>query len=85
MIPWLLVLGLLARPSAPPPRPCTPLVRGARVVACAPATPSFPTDGARLDSPQGGVLTSRPSRPAPSRESEEEEHEAPHGSGASSR
>lgn len=38
-------------------RPCTPVVRGARIVAC--ATPGGP----RLDSPRGRVLTSRAPRP----------------------
>jgi len=71
-------------------RPCTPVVRGARIVAC--ATPGGP----RLDSPREGVLSSCPPRPArdasipsppPSREPREhgEEFEARGGSGASSR
>lgn len=38
-------------------RPCTPLIRGVRILAC--ARPSRP----RLDSGPGGVLTSRPPRP----------------------
>lgn len=86
---FLVVLGAGDAPSG---RPCTPLVRGARVLACGEILPS----GARLDSPREGVLSSCPPRPArdasipsppPSREPREhgEEFEARGGSGASSR
>lgn len=94
MLPLLLALLVVLGPEAAPAvRPCTPLLRGARVVACHGALPA----GARLDSPQGGVLTSRPPRPArdasalsppPSREPREhgdEAYEAHVRSGASSR
>lgn len=65
-------LVALAPRGAPPPAPCTPLVRGARVVAahCPPihSAPST-SEAARLDSPPGGVLTSRAPRPPRARTS----------------
>jgi hypothetical protein len=58
MIGLLLSLALTAAGPRPNPgvRPCTPLNRGVRVVACAPGP-------RRLDSPPSRVLTSGAPRP----------------------
>lgn len=64
-----LVLVLVLGPGAPsrPSHPCTPLVRGARVIASAPAPRRPPIACGvprRLDNPGGSVLSSRPSASA---------------------
>lgn len=59
----MIVAVLTLLPPARPVtiRPCTPMIRGARVLAC---QDPLRESGARLDSPRGAVLTSRPPRPA---------------------